>query len=114
LEGNNEGGEYNMANQVLDDRAANNPEQQLSSRELRADILFALQNLTPRERMVFELRHFQGLKLRTVGEILDTSEASIKNSLFRATKKLHPELAVLNTRRNIRCSNAGIPRILEV
>jgi RNA polymerase sigma-70 factor (ECF subfamily) len=101
-------------NQVPDDRTANNPEQQLFSRELRAHILFALQKLTPRERMVFELRHFQGLKLRTVGEILDTSEASIKNSLFRATKKLHPELAVLNTRRNIRCSSTGIPRILEV
>ena len=114
VEGNNEGGEYNLVNRVRDDRTANNPEQQLFSRELRAHILFALQKLTPRERMVFELRHFQGLKLRTVGEILDTSEASIKNSLFRATKKLRLELAVLNTRRNIRCGNAGIPRILEV
>jgi RNA polymerase sigma-70 factor, ECF subfamily len=114
LEGNNEGGEYNLANQVPDDRAANNPEQQLFSRELRADILFALQNLTPRERMVFELRHFQGLRVRTVGEILNTSEASIKNSLLRATKKLRLELAVHKTRRNVRCSSARIPRILGV
>ena len=75
-------------NQVPDDRTANNPEQQLFSRELSAQILCALQRVTPRERMVFELRHFQGLKLRTVGEILNTSEAWIKNSLFRATKKL--------------------------
>jgi RNA polymerase sigma-70 factor, ECF subfamily len=112
LEGNNEGGEYNMVNQVLDDRAANNPEQQLFGRELRADILFALQNLTPRERRVFELRHFQGLRLRTVGEILNTSEASIKNSLFRATKKLRLQLALHKTRRNIRCSSARIPRVL--
>jgi RNA polymerase sigma-70 factor, ECF subfamily len=112
LDGNNEGGEYNMANQVPDDRAANNPEQQVFSRELRADILFALQNLTPRERMIFELRHFQGLKLRTVGEIPNTSEASIKNSLFRATKKLRLELALHKTRRNIRCSGARIPRIV--
>jgi RNA polymerase sigma-70 factor (ECF subfamily) len=114
LEGNNEAGEYNLANLVLDDRAANNPEQQLFSRELRADILFALQNLTPRERMVFELRHFQGLRLRTVGEILKTSEASIKNSLFRATKKLRLELAVHKSRRNVRCGSARIPRIVGV
>jgi len=111
LVGNNEGGEYNLANQVLDDSAANNPEQQLFSRELRADILFALQNLTPRERMVFELRHFQGLRLRALGEILNTSEASIKNSLSRATKKMRLELAVHKTRRNIRCSSARIPTI---
>jgi RNA polymerase sigma-70 factor (ECF subfamily) len=114
VEGNDEGGEYNLANQIPDDRTANNPEQQLFSRELRAHILYALKRLTPRERMVFELRHFQGLKLRTVGEILNTSEASIKNSLFRATKKLRLQLAVLNKRRNIRCSSAGIPRILGV
>src|ERR1700733_3654018 len=114
VEGNNEGGEYNLVNQVPDDRAANNPEQQLFSRELRTHILYALQSLTPRERMVFELRHFQGLRLRTVGEILNTSEGSIKNSLFRATKKLRLQLALHRTRRNIRCSSARIPRILGV
>jgi len=114
VEGNDEGGEYNLVNQVPDDRIANNPEQQLFGRELKAQILYALQRLTPRERMVFELRHFQGLKLRTVGEILNTSEASIKNSLFRATKKLRLQLALLETRRKIRCSSAGMPRILGV
>jgi RNA polymerase sigma-70 factor, ECF subfamily len=113
-EENDEGREYDLVNQVPDDRAANNPEQQLFSRELRAHILCALQTLTPRERMVFELRHFQGLKLRTVGEILNTSEGSIKNSLFRATKKLRLQLALHKTRRNIRCSSARIPRILGV
>lgn len=114
VEGNNEGGEYNLVDQVPDDKIANNPEQQLFSRELRAQILYALQRLTPRERMVFELRHFQGLKLRTVGEILNTSEGAIKNSLFRATRKLRLQLTWLETRRNVRCSRAGIPRILGV
>ena len=97
LEENNEGGEYNLVDQVPDDRAANNPEQQLFSRELRALISFALQQLTPRERMVFELRHFQGLRIGTVGEILHVSEASIKNSLFRATNKMRLQLALHKT-----------------
>jgi RNA polymerase sigma-70 factor, ECF subfamily len=114
VEGNNEDGEYKLVNQVPDDRIANNPEQQLLGRELKVQILYALQRLTPRERMVFELRHFQGLKLRTVGEILNTSEGSIKNCLFRATRKLRLQLAVLETRRNVRCSSARIPRILGV
>ena len=47
LEGDNEGGEYNLVDQVPDDRAANNPEQHLFNRELRAQILFALQQLPP-------------------------------------------------------------------
>jgi RNA polymerase sigma-70 factor (ECF subfamily) len=75
-------------NQLSDDRPGNNPERQLLDQELRAQILGALQRLTPRERMVFDLRHFQGLNLRTVSEILNASEASVKTTFFRATRKL--------------------------
>jgi RNA polymerase sigma-70 factor (ECF subfamily) len=52
-----------------------------------------LQGLTPRERMVFELKHYQGLKLRTIGEMLNTTEETAKNTLFRATQKLRGTLA---------------------
>lgn len=100
IEGNIEGEEHDLLNQVSDDRPANNPEQQLLRQELRAHILCALQRLTPRERMVFELKHFQGLKLRAVSEILNTSEGSIKNSLFRATQKLRFQLAVCTSSGN--------------
>ena len=81
-----------LINQVSDGRPVNNPEQQLLCRELGAQISRALGRLTPRERMVFELKHFQGMKLRTVSEILNCSELAIKNSLFRATKKLRTQL----------------------
>jgi RNA polymerase sigma-70 factor (ECF subfamily) len=62
-------------------------------RELGKRILVALEKLTPRERMVFELKHYQGLKLRTVGEMLNTTEETAKNTLFRATQKLRGALA---------------------
>ena len=55
----------------------------------------ALDKLTPRERMVFELKHYQGLRLRTIGEMLNTTEETAKNTLFRATKKLRASLAVV-------------------
>ncbi len=48
--------------------------------------------LNPRERMVFELRHYQGLKLRAIGELCETTEETVKNCLFRATRKLRVEL----------------------
>ena len=75
-------------NQLSDHRPGNNPERQLLDQELRAQILRALRRLTPRERMVFDLRHFQGLNLRTVSEILNASEASVKMTFYRATRKL--------------------------
>ena len=55
----------------------------------------ALDKLTPRERMVFELKHYQGLKLRTIGEMLNTTEETAKNTLFRATRKLRANLTEL-------------------
>jgi RNA polymerase sigma-70 factor, ECF subfamily len=62
-------------------------------RELRVYILCALRQLTPQERMVFDMKHFQGIKLRAVGEILNISEGSVKASLLRATRKLRLHLA---------------------
>jgi RNA polymerase sigma-70 factor (ECF subfamily) len=81
-----------LLNQVADDRPGNNPEQQILDKELSAQILRALQRLTPRERIVFDLKHFQGLKLRSVSEILNTSEGSVKMAFFRATRKLRFQL----------------------
>ncbi|MDT7811870.1 MAG: hypothetical protein QOJ42_1786, partial [Acidobacteriaceae bacterium] len=81
-----------LLNQLSDDRPGNNPEQQLLDRELGAHISKALQRLTPRERMVFDLRHFEGLKLQSVSEILNASEGSIKMTFFRATRTLRLQL----------------------
>ena len=88
-----EGQQYDVLEQVPDGRAASNPERELMTRELGKRINHALDRLTPRERMVFELKHYQGLKLRTIGEMLNTTEETAKNTLFRATQKLRAQLA---------------------
>jgi RNA polymerase sigma-70 factor, ECF subfamily len=88
-----DGRSYDVLEQVPDVRAAADPERDLMSRELAARIHRALDRLSARERMVFELKHYHGLKLRTVGEILHTTEETAKNTLFRATQKLRGALA---------------------
>lgn len=88
-----EGEAYDLLAQVPDGRSGANPERDLMRRELGGRISRALEKLTPRERMVFELKHYQGLKLRTVGEMLNTTEETAKNTLFRATQKLRGALA---------------------
>jgi RNA polymerase sigma-70 factor (ECF subfamily) len=77
---------------VEEDRAAGDPERNLWNRQLSSRILAALEELTPRERMVFELRHYQGMRLRAIGEILETTEEAAKNCLFRATQKMRAGL----------------------
>jgi RNA polymerase sigma-70 factor (ECF subfamily) len=90
------GEEYDLLDQVSDDRSGASPERDLMRRELGARIAKALEKLTPRERMVFEMKHYQGLKLRTIGEILNTTEETAKNTLFRGTQKLRAALADMN------------------
>jgi len=86
------GGEFDLLDQVADGRAGANPERDLMRRQLGARISGALEKLTPRERMVFELRHYQGLRLRNIGEMLGTTEEAAKNCLFRATQKMRSVL----------------------
>jgi RNA polymerase sigma-70 factor, ECF subfamily len=73
-------------------RAAANPEKRLLGQELGQQIQEAMKRLSPRERMVFEMKHYQGLRLRAIGDLLGTSEETAKNSLFRATRKLRATL----------------------
>jgi RNA polymerase sigma-70 factor (ECF subfamily) len=77
---------------VQEDRVDGNPQRHLFSGELRTRIKEVLEQLTPRERMVFELRHYQGLRLRNIGEVLGTTEEAAKNCLFRATQKMRAAL----------------------
>ncbi|HME12468.1 MAG TPA: sigma-70 family RNA polymerase sigma factor [Candidatus Acidoferrum sp.] len=71
------------------------PERSLMGKELGAQIAVAMKQLSPRERVVFEMKHYQGLKLRAIGDALGTSEETVKNSLFRATRKLRNQLGEL-------------------
>lgn len=77
---------------VPEERAEGNPQRKLMSQQLSSRIRVVLSTLTPRERMVFELRHYQGLRLRAIGEALGTTEEAAKNCLFRATQKMRAAL----------------------
>ena len=90
-----EDGEPEFFQTVPDERPTLNPERATHSKEIGRRIQVALERLNPRERMVFELKHYQGLRLRAIGEICKTSEQTVKNCLFRATQKLRVELGDL-------------------
>jgi RNA polymerase sigma-70 factor (ECF subfamily) len=90
-----EGGQPEFFHTVADHRPGLNPEQALRAKEINRRIGSALERLSPRERMVFELKHYQGLRLRAIGDVCGTSEETAKNCLFRATQKLRLSLADL-------------------
>jgi RNA polymerase sigma-70 factor, ECF subfamily len=75
-----------------EERVDGDPQRRLLNKELNARIERVLEGLTPRERTVFELRHYQGLRLKAIGEILGSSEEAAKNCLFRVTQKMRAAL----------------------
>jgi len=88
-----EGEEQDPIDRLPDHRPGASPERSLINRELRERVARALGKLSPKERIVFELKHYHGLRLRTIAGFFDTSEGVMKNTLFRATHKLRASLA---------------------
>lgn len=64
------------------------PEEILETTELGNKIKKSLKGLTMKEKEVFELKHYQGLMIKEIAEILGLSEGTIKAMLFRAVRKL--------------------------
>jgi RNA polymerase sigma-70 factor, ECF subfamily len=88
-------GEINRFQFIAEERADVDPQRRLMSAEVSARVQEVLGRLTPRERLVFEMRHFQGMRLRSIGETLGVSEEAAKNCLFRATQKVRTALGDL-------------------
>jgi RNA polymerase sigma-70 factor (ECF subfamily) len=68
------------------------PQRRFQSAEVNSRIQEVLGELSPRERVVFEMRHFQGMRLRAIGQALGVTEEAAKNCLFRATQKMRTAL----------------------
>ena len=85
-------GEPDFMQSIPEGRAALHPGRSLEAREIAGRLQVAMARLSPRERIVFEMKHCQGMKLRDIGEMCGTSEEAAKNSLFRALQKLRTDL----------------------
>jgi RNA polymerase sigma-70 factor (ECF subfamily) len=74
-------------------RPVGNPEKLTESGKILEHIERATRRLAPLEKSVFILRHYHQYSTREVAEMLDRSEGTIKNVLFRSLKKLQKELS---------------------
>jgi RNA polymerase sigma-70 factor, ECF subfamily len=69
------------------------PHQSLEKKRLQTDIQNALSVLSPQQKSVFVLRHYQELTLREIADILHISEGTVKSLMFRAIRKLQKALS---------------------
>jgi len=60
--------------------------------EIGTRLAVALEKLSPRQRAVFTLRHFEELSLEEIGSLLGLDVGTVKAHMFRAVAKLRVEL----------------------
>jgi len=70
-----------------------NPVLSTESSQIQDHISQALTKISPKERTVFVMRHYNDLKLHEIAEILNITIGTVKSLLFRAIKKLRKELS---------------------
>ncbi len=82
LDGNNDNW------QILNTSEIRNPEEQLINKELSEQIQKSIDSLSARQKSVFVLKHYHGYKLSEIAVIMNCSEGTVKNYMFRAVQKL--------------------------
>lgn len=71
------------------------PERTVTNKEISEHIEKALETLSPRQKMIFILKHYEGYKLKEIAEMLKCGEGTIKKYLFDAVRKMRTQLADL-------------------
>ncbi|GAB4286506.1 MAG: RNA polymerase sigma factor RpoE [Ignavibacteriaceae bacterium] len=68
------------------------PENQYEKKEMMNAIEQAVNELSPRQRMSFILKHYEGYKINEIAEIMGCGEGTIKKYLFESIRKLKNQL----------------------
>ena len=65
------------------------------STEIRRRLDASMASLTPRERIAFALRHYEGRSIDEIGRTLGVQQSAAKHAIFRAVKKIRASLEPL-------------------
>ncbi len=68
------------------------PERLAMSRQIRERLRVAMEALSPRQRTVFVLKHFEELSIPEIAELTGLDSGTIKSHLFRAAHKMREHL----------------------
>lgn len=88
-EGDQDDDRRSVSYRMLEDSSA---EQRTIDTEIAAHVQDALDSLSPQQRLVFTLRHYEGYKLREIAGMMDCAEGTVKKYLFTATRRMRDQL----------------------
>ncbi len=76
----------------LDPADGTSPERDLRTHDIRRRLAAALVSLSPRQRAVFVMKHYEERSIAEIGAATGLDEGTIKSHLFRAARKLRQRL----------------------
>ena len=79
-------GETRLAYETIADDSTSD-ERAISS-DISGNIKRAIEKLSPQQKMVFTLKHFEEYKINEIAEMMNISTGTVKNYLFNATLKM--------------------------
>ena len=79
---------------VNEGQTASGPEEILEHTELENNIVEALKELSLKQKMVFVLKHFQGLSIPEIALNMKCSEGSVRKQLYRSVSKIRINLKI--------------------
>jgi RNA polymerase sigma-70 factor (ECF subfamily) len=69
------------------------PERRAAGREIRERLALAMESLSPRQRSIFVMKHFEEMSIPDIAELTGLDTGTIKSHLFRAAQKMRERLA---------------------
>ena len=75
--------------------APSDPSQELANSELGKAIQTALDGISPKHRMAFVLREYEGMSYKEMAEVMNCSEGTVMSRLHHARKKLQSKLVAM-------------------
>jgi RNA polymerase sigma-70 factor (ECF subfamily) len=75
---------------------APSPERRAAGREIRERLHGALDALSPRQRSIFVMKHFEEMSIPEIAESTGLDVGTVKSHLFRASQKIRERLAAFH------------------
>ena len=84
--------EMKLRDETKDPSPDNSAEGDYMRKEIAMHIESALDRLSPMQRLVFTMKHYEGYRLREIAKMINCTEGTVKKHLFNAVKRLQVQL----------------------
>jgi RNA polymerase sigma-70 factor (ECF subfamily) len=85
---------------LSEEGTSNNPEKYTLRKKFEHDFYLGLSRLSPNQRMIFILKHFQDMRICEIAQLMQCTEGTIRKQFYRGVTKLRKEMSAYMGEKN--------------